>query len=186
MSRSAAANLIFAVMVIVGLAITSVSDLFLHVGGPQVAVGWILAAVGAAGLIVPAWLRARRRRRAAEAAATQAAAVAPQPDPEHDELNPEQYERVRCEECRGTGHRMSGAGLHIVKGWPSPCGYCDGKGWLLVRREDAAPRDAAAGGEARDWAPDPQPEAAAGGPPGPDDIPAAPAAPRPPDGLGGS
>ena len=46
------------------------------------------------------------------------------------QLNPEQYERVRCDRCNGTGKKpwTSGTGYFSV----IPCGSCDGKGRLLV------------------------------------------------------
>ena len=52
------------------------------------------------------------------------------------DINPEEYERVRCDLCRGTG-------LPIVNGRPTAgwlvprhCGRCHGKGWLLVKKTE--------------------------------------------------
>ena len=70
-------------------------------------------------------------------------------------LNPEDYERVRCDRCDGTGHPPTGwTVLHpSSRDWRIPCGKCRGKGYIMVKRlaealRDAhmAGRDAAAGG----------------------------------------
>jgi hypothetical protein len=58
-------------------------------------------------------------------------------------LNPEEYERVRCDLCDGTGRSIafklgqgfSGDGLRCV------CGRCHGKGWLMARRDDGEGRE---------------------------------------------
>ena len=69
-------------------------------------------------------------------------------------VNPDEYERVRCDACRGTGLRSADAGTAIPPSRPiidsqaayvsalshpsmstqNVCRKCDGKGWLTVRR----------------------------------------------------
>lgn len=55
-----------------------------------------------------------------------------------ERLNPEEYERVRCDICDGKGMTMLGSPVH-----PSDqhitshqCWKCHGKGYLLVKRSD--------------------------------------------------
>jgi hypothetical protein len=56
------------------------------------------------------------------------------------QLNPEEYERVRCDRCHGTGRAQQFGG-----GWDTsceiPCGKCHGKGWLMVRRQPDEPHE---------------------------------------------
>lgn len=51
------------------------------------------------------------------------------------EINPEEYERVRCDLCNGTGLAMGPDGRPSL-GYKVPrhCGRCGGKGWLMVKR----------------------------------------------------
>ena len=59
-------------------------------------------------------------------------------------LNPEEFERVRCDRCDGTGHPPTGySGLHSeYRNYGIPCGKCHGKGYLMVKREAEVLRDA--------------------------------------------
>lgn len=52
--------------------------------------------------------------------------------------NPEEYERVRCDVCGGTGRSTTfQLGRDFTKeGLRQPCGKCRDKGWLMVKRED--------------------------------------------------
>lgn len=110
-----------------------------------------------------------------------------------ERLNPEDWERVRCDACRGTGGiRTRGANVH----W---CWKCHGKGWLMVRRAAEVPNGtptahASDAAEVRPVAAGPlagMPDATPSDrsddplPLDPLDAPQAPTAPSPPRGLGG-
>ena len=59
-------------------------------------------------------------------------------------INPEEYERVRCELCGGSGVRAASTMPRpLVRSFDSgvayrprvrKCGKCHGKGWLLVKK----------------------------------------------------
>jgi hypothetical protein len=57
------------------------------------------------------------------------------------QLNPEEYERMRCDLCHGTGlmvERTTPDGSRPTQ-FKAPlrhCGHCHGKGYLLVKRPD--------------------------------------------------
>jgi hypothetical protein len=58
------------------------------------------------------------------------------------QLNPEQYERVRCDRCDGRGHPpLPYRPGDVTYNMRVPCGKCDGKGWVLVRRDADDVRD---------------------------------------------
>jgi len=51
-------------------------------------------------------------------------------------VNPEEYERVRCDICHGTGVKISGpsSGVDDQHVMTHRCWKCHGKGWLAVKR----------------------------------------------------
>jgi DnaJ-class molecular chaperone len=51
------------------------------------------------------------------------------------DVNPEGYERVRCDICHGTGARISGPvdDQHVMT---HKCWKCHGKGWLAVKQAE--------------------------------------------------
>ncbi len=55
----------------------------------------------------------------------------------HGHKNPEDYERVRCDRCNGTGLILDLPGNVKANQYRAPapkCGRCHGKGFVLVRR----------------------------------------------------
>ena len=56
-------------------------------------------------------------------------------------INPDEYERVRCDACHGTGQREAMFHMSPLPGVVSvdrepKCLQCDGTGWLLVKKPD--------------------------------------------------
>ena len=53
------------------------------------------------------------------------------------DINLEEFERLRCDACDGTGKAKRLSGKHVFYSTITPCGKCHGKGWLLVKRAEA-------------------------------------------------
>jgi len=112
------------------------------------------------------------------------------------QMNPEEYERVRCELCHGSGHFWQ---VPDANGRPGPilrgnCPDCHGKGWLMVAKDPAESRDTPGehpsatfdGQPPKMGSPDEAPADSADGRPDLPDMPGAPSAPSPPGGLSDS
>jgi hypothetical protein len=54
------------------------------------------------------------------------------------DVNPEEYERERCDICQGTGVKISGpsGGVDDQHVMTHKCWKCRGKGWLAVKRAE--------------------------------------------------
>jgi hypothetical protein len=108
--------------------------------------------------------------------------------------NPEEYERLRCPVCDGTGLPAFGGHSHSSNSMAPPhCARCGGKGWLMVKRQpeedelhdslESRPSFAVDGQPASAGAVDETLTVDAGGSPGLPDVPDAPTSPTAPKGL---
>jgi len=52
-----------------------------------------------------------------------------------ERVNPEEYERVRCDVCGGKGVNQQ-LGAFGTSGSIHACGKCHGEGWILMKRPE--------------------------------------------------
>ena len=52
------------------------------------------------------------------------------------QMNPEEYERVVCNQCDGTGHpKTAWSALYpSARDWREPCFTCHGRGYVMAKR----------------------------------------------------
>jgi hypothetical protein len=104
--------------------------------------------------------------------------------------NPEEYKRVRCDLCNGTGGARTFV-THDEAVYPGNyCSRCHGQGWLMVKKDPEEVRDAPPKATlAASYAPGATPESTGEVPqdewraPETCDAPTAPTAPTAPDGM---